>query len=68
MLKQVVFLKKRADMTMEQFMEYYESQHSQLAKKLGAKPSLPNAQRYVRRYIKPAANQRPIRASVWPAL
>jgi translation initiation factor 2B subunit (eIF-2B alpha/beta/delta family) len=56
MLKQVVFLKKRDDMTMEQFMEYYENQHSQLSKKMGAKPSLPNAQRYVRRYITPEKN------------
>jgi len=56
MIKQVVFLKKRADITMEQFMDYYENQHSQLAKKLGAKPSLPGAQRYVRRYVTPEKN------------
>ena len=31
MIKQVVFLKKRPDMTMEAFMDYYENQHSQLA-------------------------------------
>ena len=29
MIKQVVFFKKRTDMTMEQFMDYYENQHSQ---------------------------------------
>lgn len=51
MLKQVVFLKKRSDMTMEQFMDYYETQHSQLSKRLG-KPAIPNALRYVRRYLK----------------
>src|ERR1700753_3002970 len=56
MIKQVVFLKKRADMTLADFMDYYENQHSQLAKKLGAKPSLPNAQRYVRRYLTPEKN------------
>lgn len=56
MIKQVVFLKKRADMTMEEFMAYYENQHSQLAKRMGAKPSLPNAQRYVRRYLTPEKN------------
>jgi len=56
MIKQVVFLKKRADLTMEQFMDYYENQHTQLAKRLGAKPSLPNAQRYVRRYLTPVKN------------
>jgi hypothetical protein len=55
-IKQVVFLKKRDGISMEEFMDYYENQHSQLAKKLGAKPSLPNAQRYVRRYITPEAN------------
>ena len=26
MIKQVVFLKKRPDMTMEEFMDYYENQ------------------------------------------
>ena len=56
MIKQVVFLKKRADMSMEQFMDYYETQHTQLAKRMGAKPSLPNAQRYVRRYVTPVKN------------
>jgi hypothetical protein len=56
MIKQIVFLKKRDDLTMEQFMEYYETQHSQLSRKIGAPPPLPNAQRYVRRYIKPEPN------------
>jgi hypothetical protein len=55
-IKQVVFLKKRLDMTMEEFMGYYEGQHSQLSKRLGARPALPNAQRYVRRYITPERN------------
>lgn len=56
MIKQVVFLKKRTDLSMEEFMDYYENQHSQLSKRIGAKPPLPNAQRYVRRYIIPEAN------------
>lgn len=56
MIKQVVFLKKRPDISMEEFMDYYENQHSQLSKKLGAKPALPNAQRYVRRYVTPEPN------------
>jgi hypothetical protein len=56
MIKQVVFLKRRPDLTMEQFMDYYETQHSKLAQRMGAKPSLPNAQRYVRRYIRPEKN------------
>jgi hypothetical protein len=56
MLKQICFFKKRPDMTMEEFMDYYENQHSQLAKKSGAKPAIPNAVRYVRRYLKPELN------------
>ena len=56
MITQVVFLKKRPDLTMEQFMEYYENQHSQLSRRIGAPPPLPNVQRYVRRYIKPEKN------------
>jgi hypothetical protein len=56
MIKQVVFLKKRPDLTMEQFMDYYETQHTQLSKRMGAKPALPNAQRYVRRYLTPEPN------------
>ena len=56
MLKQVVFLKRRPDMSMQEFIDYYESQHSQLSKRIGAKPPLPNAQRYVRRYLTPEKN------------
>lgn len=56
MFKQLCFFRKRPDMTMEEFMDYYENQHSQLAKKAGLKPALPNAQRYVRRYLKPEKN------------
>lgn len=52
MIKQIVFLKKRPDMTMEEFMDYYENQRAQLSKRIG-KPAMPNAQRYVRRYITP---------------
>jgi hypothetical protein len=55
MLKQICFFKKRTDMTMEQFMDYYEGKHSQLAKKIG-KPGIPNAVRYVRRYLTPVKN------------
>jgi hypothetical protein len=55
MLKQICFFKKRADMTTEQFMDYYEGQHTQLAKKIG-KPGIPNAVRYVRRYLTPVRN------------
>lgn len=56
MLKQICFFKKRPDMTLDEFMDYYENQHSQLAKKSGAKPAIPNAVRYVRRYLTPEKN------------
>jgi len=56
MLKQICFFRKRADMTMEQFMDYYENKHSQLSKRAGRAPSIPNAVRYVRRYLKPEKN------------
>ncbi len=56
MIKQIVFLRKRPELTMEQFMDYYENQHSQLSRKMGAPPPLPNAQRYVRRYVTPEKN------------
>lgn len=56
MFKQICFFRKRPDMTMDEFMDYYENEHSQLAKKAGLKPALPNAQRYVRRYLKPEKN------------
>ena len=42
-------------MSMQEFIDYYENQHSQLGKKLG-KPGIPNALRYVRRYLQPATN------------
>jgi translation initiation factor 2B subunit (eIF-2B alpha/beta/delta family) len=56
MFKQICFFRKRPDMTMEQFLDYYENQHSQLSKRQGRAPSLPNAQRYVRRYLTPERN------------
>lgn len=56
MFKQICFFRKRPDMTMDAFMDYYENQHSQLSKRMGRAPSLPGAQRYVRRYLKPEKN------------
>ena len=56
MFKQICFFRKRPDMTMDEFLDYYENQHSQLSKRQGRAPSLPNAQRYVRRYLKPEKN------------
>jgi hypothetical protein len=56
MFKQLCFFRKRPDMTMEEFMDYYENQHSQLSLKMGLKPAIPNATRYVRRYLAPEKN------------
>lgn len=56
MLKQICFFRKRPDMSMDEFLDYYENQHSQLSKKMGRAPSIPNAVRYVRRYIVPEKN------------
>jgi hypothetical protein len=56
MIKQLCFFRKRPDMTLEQFMDYYENQHSQLSKRMGKAPSIAGAQRYVRRYLKPEKN------------
>lgn len=55
MIKQVCFFKKRQDMTMEEFMDYYENHHSKLGQKLG-QSAIPNALRYVRRYLTPVKN------------
>lgn len=56
MFKQICFFRKRPDMTMTEFMDYYENQHSQLSKRMGRSPSIPNAVRYVRRYLQPEKN------------
>lgn len=56
MFKQICFFRKRPDMTMDEFLDYYENQHSQLSKRQGRAPSLPGAQRYVRRYLVPEKN------------
>ena len=56
MFKQICFFRKRPDMTMDAFMDYYENQHSQLSKRMGRSPSIPNATRYVRRYLKSEKN------------
>lgn len=56
MFKQICFFRKRPDMTMDEFLDYYENQHSQLSKRQGRAPSIPNARRYVRRYLKPEKN------------
>lgn len=56
MFKQICFFKKHPDMSLDAFMDYYENQHSQLSKRMGRSPSIPNATRYVRRYLTPEKN------------
>ena len=56
MFKQVCFFRKRPDMTMDEFIDYYENQHSRLSARMGRSPSIPNAVRYVRRYLTPEMN------------
>jgi hypothetical protein len=56
MFKQICFFRKRPDMSLDAFLDYYENQHSQLAKRMGAKPAIANAVRYVRRYLTPEKN------------
>ena len=55
-LKQICFFRKRPDMTMDEFMDYYENQHSQLSKRMGRAPAIKGAARYVRRYLVPEKN------------
>ncbi|MBB3753814.1 hypothetical protein FHT44_006336 [Mycolicibacterium sp. BK634] len=43
-------------MSMQEFMNYYEHQHSRLSERAGRTPSIPNAVRYVRRYLTPERN------------
>jgi hypothetical protein len=43
-------------MTAAEFMDYYENQHSRLSERMGRSPSIPNAVRYVRRYLVPERN------------
>ena len=56
MFKQICFFRKNPEMSAEEFLDYYENQHSQLSKKMGRSPSIPNAARYVRRYLQPEKN------------
>jgi EthD domain len=51
MLKQVVLLKRRDGMSMEQFIDYYENHHAKLGEKY-----MPLARRYLRRYVRPEKN------------
>ncbi len=48
MIKLVYFLKRHPDLSREEFQALYESRHAKLGEK-----HVPNAARYVRRYLKP---------------
>jgi len=52
MIKMVVFLKRRPGMSMEEFIEYYESHH----RLIGERVLKPHAVRYMRRYLNPVPN------------
>ncbi len=62
MFKQICFFRKNPNMTMDEFLDYYENQHSQLSKKMARSPSIPNATRYVRRYV--TAEKNPVTGQV----
>ena len=51
MLKQVVLLKRRDGMSMDEFIDYYENHHAKMAK-----GHMPLARRYLRRYVRPEKN------------
>lgn len=50
-LKQVVLLKRRDGMSMDEFIDYYENHHVKLGQRY-----MPLARRYVRRYVRPEKN------------
>ncbi len=56
MFKQICFFRKRPDISIRAFMDYYEHQHATMARRMGLKPAIPNAVRYVRRYLTPGKN------------
>lgn len=47
MMKALVFLKKRSDLTLDQFVDYYENHHSHLIRRL-----LPTIGEYRRNYLR----------------
>jgi uncharacterized protein (TIGR02118 family) len=50
MIKLIFMLKRRPGMSRGEFVEYYESTHARLGERY-----VPNAKRYVRRYLHPLA-------------
>ncbi len=51
MMKQVSMMKRRSDLTMEAFIDYYENHHAKIGETL-----FPKARRFVRRYVQPQKN------------
>ncbi len=51
MFKAFVMMKRRPDISVEEFIDYYEREHS----RLGA-GSVPNLRRYIRHYLTPFGN------------
>ncbi|QYB04712.1 EthD domain-containing protein [Rhodococcus sp. USK10] len=51
MIKMVALMKRRADLTLDEFIERYENGHAPFADKY-----LPTARHYQRRYIQPLGN------------
>ena len=54
MFKAVVLLKRKAGMTFEDFVNYYESTHAKLGERV-----VPTAERYIRRYLTPYPTPEP---------
>jgi translation initiation factor 2B subunit (eIF-2B alpha/beta/delta family) len=54
--KVLSFFRKRPGMTLDEFIDYYENQHAKLAERKHLQSSMPNALRYVRRYLTPERN------------
>ena len=56
MFIQICFFRKHPTLRTDEFLDYYENQHSQLSQRMNRSPSIPNAVRYVRRYLTPERN------------
>ncbi len=50
-MKQVSMMKRRPDLSMDEFINYYENHHARIGEALFAK-----ARRFVRRYVQPQKN------------
>lgn len=52
MLKIMILIKRRADMSMEEFIDYYENHHAPLGLR-----AIPNMKGYTRRYLTPLGSE-----------